>query len=228
MNTHIVVYNKAIKAGIADRRWYPFEDYKIKTEPKRKRALEWNYLQNILELELSDERSCFHTRNYFRISYMSYGMNFTDMAYLKKENIKAGRIKYQRRKTSKLYDIKLTDGLKELFDYYLKQPHDSEFIFPILKRKTAIQQFKDIKWARKRYNMRLKELAELCNIPEDLTSYVSRHSFATQAMLKKVPLEAISSMLGHSSLKTTQVYLKSLPSNVLDDYNELIVSKMLE
>jgi site-specific recombinase XerD len=49
---------------------------------------------------------------------------------------------------------------------------------------------------------------------------VSRHSFATHAMLKEVPLQAISAMLGHSKLSTTQVYLKSLPNNILDSYQE--------
>ncbi|WP_416445739.1 tyrosine-type recombinase/integrase [Leeuwenhoekiella sp. A16] len=52
---------------------------------------------------------------------------------------------------------------------------------------------------------------------------MARHSFATQAMLQNVPLQAISEMLGHTSLNTTQIYLKSLPSTVLDDYNERIV-----
>ncbi|WP_409557875.1 tyrosine-type recombinase/integrase [Allomuricauda sp. AC10] len=51
-----------------------------------------------------------------------------------------------------------------------------------------------------------------------MTSYVSRHSFATHAMFKKVPLEAISAMMGHNKLSTTQIYLKSLPSNILDSY----------
>jgi site-specific recombinase XerD len=82
---------------------------------------------------------------------------------------------------------------------------------------------KDIQWARKRYNQKLKEIAQLCGIESNLTSYVSRHSFATQAMLAEVPMNAISAMLGHSSLKTTEIYLKSLPSNVLDEYNSRIV-----
>lgn len=56
-----------------------------------------------------------------------------------------------------------------------------------------------------------------------MTSYVSRHSFATQAMLKDVPLLAIFAMLGHNRLATTQIYLKSLPSEVLDDYNKKLV-----
>ena len=84
-------------------------------------------------------------------------------------------------------------------------------------------QDRDIMWARKRYNKGLKDLAKLCGIEKNLTSYVSRHSFATKAMLQEVPLNAISTMLGHSSLKTTEVYLKSLPTNVLDAYNAKIM-----
>tara|TARA_R110002073_G_scaffold282753_1_gene447043 strand:+ start:167 stop:331 length:165 start_codon:yes stop_codon:yes gene_type:complete len=52
---------------------------------------------------------------------------------------------------------------------------------------------------------------------------VSRHSFATQVMLQDVPLLAISAMLGHNRLTTTQIYLKSLPSEVLDDYNKKLM-----
>ena len=82
----------------------------------------------------------------------------------------------------------------------------------------------DEQWALKRYNKGLKKIVELCNIEANLTSYVSRHSFATHAMLKNVPLQAISSMLGHSKLSTTQIYLKSLPSNILDDYQQQLNS----
>ena len=64
----------------------------------------------------------------------------------------------------------------------------------------------------------------MCNIDQRLTSYVSRHSFATQAMFQDVPLQAISAMLGHNRLTTTQIYLKSLPSTVLDSYNEKLIN----
>jgi len=52
-----------------------------------------------------------------------------------------------------------------------------------------------------------------------------RHSFAMQAMLQQVTINAISSMLVYSSLKTTETYLKGLPNNVLDDYNSKIFGK---
>lgn len=219
MRTIRAIYNKAVKEGIAEKDQYPFSNYKIKTVPTEKRALEWEFLKKILALHLKPEHPCFHARNYFLTSYMMYGINFTDMAYLRKTDITNGRILYRRKKTKKLYDIKITDNLQNIISYYINLSKDSEYIFPIIKRETLVQQDKDIQWARKRYNKKLKQLAELCGIETNLTSYVSRHSFATQAMLQQIPLNAISTMLGHSSLKTTEIYLKTLPSNILDDYN---------
>ena len=154
---------------------------------------------------------------------MMYGMNFSDMAYLEKSAVTGGRINYRRRKTGKLYDIKITPALEKILSYYAALSPNSPYVFPILKHDTPEQQDKEIQWARTRYNKKLKKLAELCGISQNLTTYVSRHSFATQAMLHEIPLNAISSMMGHSSLKTTEVYLKSLPSNILDDYNAKLV-----
>lgn len=218
------IYNKAIKSGVVDEKHYPFKKYTIKTQPTEKRALDWGPLKKIISLELKPENTLFHARNYFVASYMMYGMNFTDMAYLTKQNIVEGRIQYRRSKTSKLYDIKITPALQQILEYYIEHNTDEDFIFPIIKRQSAEDQNKDIMWARKRYNKKLKLLAAMCGIEKKLTSYVSRHSFATQAMMQEIPINAISAMLGHSSLKTTQIYLKSLPNNILDSYNERLLS----
>lgn len=217
------IYNKAIKAGIITKEQYPFDNYKIKTEPTEKRALEWNILEKIIAHKIGVGEPFFNERNFFVASYMMYGMNFLDMAFLKKSDRKEDRIKYRRSKTSKLYDIKISPALKEILDYY-EAKSASAYIFPIVKRTDPKLMENDVLWARNRYNKRLKALAKQLKIKENLTSYVSRHSFATQAMLKEVPLVAISTMLGHSSLKTTQVYLKSLPSNILDEYNSRILA----
>lgn len=223
MRTIRAIFNKAVKAGVVEKEFYPFADYKIKTVPTEKRALDIDLLKAIITKDLPQKHKCFNARNYFVASYMMYGMNFTDMAFLRKADIVDGRIQYRRRKTSKLYDIKITENLKTILDFYISKNPDSEFVFPILKREGLANQFRDIEWDRKRYNKKLRELAKLCDIEQNLTSYVSRHSFATQAMLQQVPLNAISSMLGHSSLKTTEIYLKSLPNNILDDYNDKIL-----
>jgi integrase/recombinase XerD len=161
-------------------------------------------------------------------SYMMWGMNYTDMAYLKKEHIVSGRVHYRRSKTSKLYDIKITPALNEILEYYIKSDPGSEYVFPILKRDAAEFQYRDIKWSRKRYNTNLKDLAVECKIeegiPVNMSSNVIRHTFATHAVLLDIPLLAISTMLGHSSVKTTQIYIKELPTNKLDDYNDRIMN----
>lgn len=218
------IYNKGMKAGLVDKTLYPFTDYKIKTTPTKKRALDSIYLKRILDLSLPNDHPSFDARNYFVASYMMYGMNFADMAYLKKTDIINGRISYRRKKTSKLYDIKLTDSLATILSFYTQENPSSDYVFPIIQRKGALFQNRDIQSARKIFNKNLKTIAEMCDINHNLTSYVSRHSFATQAMMLSVPVTVISAMLGHSSLKTTEVYLKSLPANILDEYNSKILA----
>ena len=222
MRTIRAIYNKAIKAGLVEREHYPFYQYKIKTEPTKKRAISLEDLQKVIQLELDPETKLFDYRNYFLASYMLWGISFMDLAFLRVENVVNGRVKYRRKKTSKLYDIPLSEQLENILNYYLEGKGPSDFIFPIIKREDLEDQYKDIKWARKRYNKGLKGIQELCGIQETLTSYVIRHSFATQALLKDVPIKAISEMLGHSKLSTTGVYLKSLPSKLLDEYSEYL------
>lgn len=220
MRTVKAIYNKGIKDGVIDREAYPFHNYQIKTTPTEKRAIKVEYIRQILELNLKQKHGLFHYRNYFLLSYMTLGMSFIDMAFLRNGNIIDGRIKFQRKKTSKIYDIKITEQMQKILKYYLRGKTKKEFILPVLKRDILELQYKDAQWALKKYNKGLKEIASLCGIEERLTSYVSRHSFATHAMLKNVPLPAISAMLGHSKLSTTQIYLKSLPSTILDAYQE--------
>lgn len=224
MRTIRSIYNQAIKENLIDRALYPFDEYKIKTAPTKKRALDQEHIKKIISLKLEAGDAYFDARNYFVASYLMYGMNFADMAHLRKTDCINGRIQYRRRKTSKLYDIKITENLREILGHYQKTNADSAYIFPIIKRESAEHQEKDIQSARKLFNKNLKSIAAICGIEQKLTSYVSRHSFATNALMNNIPVNAISAMLGHSSIKTTEIYLKGLPSSVLDNYNKLIIS----
>lgn len=220
MRTIKAIYNRGIKDDIIERENYPFFKYQIKTNPTEKRAIKVEYIRKILELNLEKEHPLFHFRNYFLLSYLTMGMSYIDMVFLRKKDIVDDRIKFQRRKTSKLYDIKITEQVKVILKFYITKKKQNEFILPVLKRDTLELHYKDAQWGLKKYNKGLKEIAKLCAIEERLTSYVSRHSFATHALFKNIPLVAISTMLGHSKLSTTQIYLKSLPSNILDEYQE--------
>jgi integrase/recombinase XerD len=223
MRTIRAIYNKGIKDGCIDKEAYPFSEYKIRVAPTKKRAIDISHIKKILDLQLPVEHELFHTRNYFLISYMLYGMPFMDMAFLKVGDIKNGRVVYQRKKTLKNYDIKISEMLNEILKFYKVGKSKKDFLFPIIMREDPKQQYDDVGRLRAMYNDKLKKIAVLCKIDQTLSSYVSRHSFATNAMLQDIPLQAISSMLGHSKLNTTQIYLKSLPNEILDRYNERLI-----
>lgn len=218
MRTIRAIINKAIKSELIDKKYYPFDKYKIKTTPTEKRALEGKDVKKILKLSLKNDDNLFHTRNYFLASYLMCGMSFIDMAFLTINKMENGRVHYRRLKTSKIYDVAISNQLAQILEHYTKNKDSNDFVFPIIKRETLQDQYKDVEWARKAYNKNLLKIAQKCKINSKLTSYVSRHSFATEALLNDIPLSAISQMLGHSSLSTTQIYLKSLPNNIMDEY----------
>ncbi len=220
MRTFRAIYNKAIHQELVSADSYPFRKYKIKTQPTAKRAISKDKIKRILDLKLEPDSPLFHSRNYFLCSYLMNGISFIDMAFLKIDNIVDGRIQYRRQKTARPYDIKITEQLSSIMNHYLKDKIKTAYIFPIIKRDEIQDQYKDIRWARKRYNKRLKEIAQLCEIEENLTSYVSRHSMATNLILNNVPINALSKMLGHRDISTTEIYIKNLPTHIMDEYQE--------
>ena len=143
MRTIRAIYNRGIKAGIIEQDAYPFIHYQIKMTPTSKRALDISSIRKILNLKLKRCDPLFNYRNYFLISYMLYGMPFIDMAFLKIKDIADGRIKYQRKKTAKQYNIKLTEQVIELLSYYTldKKPNDLKKIF---KNKSLDNIFREI------------------------------------------------------------------------------------
>ena len=97
-----------------------------------------------------------------------------------------------------------------------------DFIFPMGFEETEVGRNR-YNQHRKRLNIKLKELATLAGISQDVTTYYARHSWATIAKRKLVPVSVISEGLGHADLKTTQIYLDSFDDDVLDQANEDIV-----
>jgi integrase len=73
-----------------------------------------------------------------------------------------------------------------------------------------------------RYNAYLKELADICGITKTLTTHIARHTFATTVTLENgVPIETVSKMLGHKSIRTTQIYAKITKKKISNDMNAL-------
>ena len=76
--------------------------------------------------------------------------------------------------------------------------------------------------SNQKMNAYLKEIATLCGISKTLTFHIARHTFATTVTLSnKVPIETVSKMLGHRSLKQTMIYAKILDVKVSEDMKAL-------
>ncbi len=223
MRTIKAIYNKAIKYQLVERELYPFSDYKIKTTPTRKRAISIEDIGKLEALELEPDSLLQFSKDLFFASFYMMGMNFKDIALLRVGNIIGGRLNYQRAKTAEQFNFEILPQAQVILDKYItSEKAKTDYIFSIIKRTAPLDIEKDVQEARKRHNKRLKSLAAMSGIEETLTTYVGRHSFATIARNKKIPVEAIKEMLGHSSIKTTQTYLASLPSKTLDDYNKSV------
>lgn len=223
LRTIRAIYNKAIKENIVKQDYYPFRNYSIKNVKTQKRAVKKEVIETIENLQFEPYSTIWHYKNYFLFSFYGMGLNFADMAHLKMNSISNDRIIYSRQKTGKEYNIKITTKIQDILRHYIKGKKSDSYIFPIIKRSENPQMaYQDILSSRRNYNKGLKEIAELCGLENNLTSYVSRHSWATIAKRKGVPIAVISEGLGHESESTTQIYLDSFDTEVLDDYNEMI------
>lgn len=216
------LYNKAITVKYAKRASYPFEEFKVskfntKTE---KRAISRGIIKEIMELDLTDKRAYLNfSRDIFIFSYLCGGINFTDIANLKRSNVVNDRLIYMRQKTGKRINIPLRDEAKIIIDRHRKQSVQ-EYIFPVLSddiHKTEAQKYMRRKKVLRNINKYLKEISKIIGEDVNLTSYVARHSYATVLKNSGVNIALISETLGHSDLKTTQIYLDSFENSQIDE-----------
>lgn len=211
------VYNVAIEEKCVKADYYPFKSYKVSKlhQATAKRAISKADIMRIIEYRSNDFYKQFAV-DLFAFGYFMGGINFVDIAYLKTDNIVDGRLIYTRRKTHKLIRLPLQPTAREIIDRY--QQDGALFLFPILSafHKTEQQQRNRVHKVISKVNERLKEVGKELEIPIDLTTYVSRHSFATVLKREGVSTSIICESLGHSSEKVTQIYLDSFENSQID------------
>jgi integrase len=213
------LYNDAIKKGIAKQENYPFRDYKIGQFKSKgaKQALLIKEMKQFLDFDFQKYPHLINAYHYFIFSYYAGGMNFQDLMLLKWKNIIGDRIQYTRSKTKKTFNISITEPMREIINYYKNL--NSSYIFPIiLQDNLSPQQIANRKHkVLSRYNIQLKEIAKIQKIEKNITSYVARHSFATNLKFMDVSTDKISQLMGHSDMKVTQHYLNEFGDDVLDE-----------
>ena len=107
--------------------------------------------------------------------------------------------------------------MQEIILRYESQTID-DYLLPVY---TA--QYRDNASQLRNHNKRLKRISDLLGLEKPLSSYVTRHTWATMALRKGVPIEVISESMGHENETTTRIYLASLEQSVVDKANAEII-----
>ncbi len=215
------VYNRAVEKGLTEQR-NPFRHVYTGIDKTVKRAIPLNAVRRIKELDLSLKPSLDFARDMFLFSFYTRGMSFIDMAYLRKKDLQNGILSYRRRKTGQQLFIRWEKCMQEIIDKYPKTGTD--YILPIIK--TSGNERQQYRNALRIVNNKLKDISVMVGLQTNLTMYVSRHSWASIAKSKNVPISVISEGMGHDSEATTQIYLASLDSSLIDKANGMILKNL--
>ena len=191
----------------------PFINYKSKLTTVVPNFLSQSHIEQILNKEFKSERLA-SVRDIFIFSCYT-GLAYVDIKNLTYENIfidlKGEKwIKTKRTKTKVAFSIPVLPIAEMIMNKYKDHPKclNQNLVLPIL--------------SNQKMNEYLKEISTLCDIEFDLTFHTARHTFATTVTLNNgVPIETVSKMLGHKSIKMTQHYAKILDSKVSNDMNIL-------
>ena len=139
------------------------------------------------------------------------GLAYVDVAKLSSDNISTGIDGEQwlfidRQKTGSSSNVPLLPPALAIIEKYRDHPEavNKGLLLPVI--------------SNQKLNAYLKEIADICGIDKHLTFHVARHTFATTVTLTNgIPIESVSSMLGHKSIKTTQIYAKVVQKKVSED-----------
>ena len=214
------VYNKAVRQKLVEQS-HPFTEVYTGIDRTRKRAVSESIIAQLHRLMLESGSPLALCRDMFIFSYCTRGMAFVDIAYLKKANLQNGMICYARRKTGQLLSVRIEPSIQRIIDRYIDS--DSPYVFPILCSLDANEAYEQYQVALNTHNRLLGRLSEILGCGCKLTSYTSRHSWATAARNHNVPISVISQGMGHTSEQTTQIYLTMLENSVIDDANKGII-----
>ena len=213
------VYNRALEKELMEQR-NPFRHVYTGVDKTIKRAVPLSAIKRMKNLDLSLQPNLEFARDMFLFSFYTRGMSFIDMAHLKKKDLQNGFLSYRRRKTGQQLVIKWEKCMQEIVNK--RHTWDrNPYLLPILNFPNESR--KQYKYAQSRINVHLKEIANMIGVSIPLSMYVARHSWASIAKSKNIPISVISEGMGHDSELTTQIYLASLDNTIVDNANAQIL-----
>ena len=223
-----LLYNRAIKQKIENKELYPFglDKIRIKFPETTKVGLSILEIQKIESLENLTYGEI-HARNVWLYSFNFAGMRVSDVLKTRWSDIYDNRFHYRMSKNSKLLSLKIPNKVLSILEYYKNDKGNyNDFIFPELK-KANLNDAKDVynklKTANKKFNDRLKSIAEKAEINKKLTMHIARHSFGNIAGDTIHPL-MLQKLYRHSDLKTTLNYQANFIHKEADEALDSVVN----
>lgn len=216
------VYNRAVDGELVAQT-YPFRSVYTGIDKTVKRALPLAVIRKIRELDLTPYPALDYARDMFLLSFYMRGMSFVDMAFLRKSDLKSGCVAYRRRKTGQLLSVRWTREMRLIVGKY--PSNRTAYLLPIITNPDISERsaYRNRAYA---INYGLKKVAAMVGVDIPLTLYCARHSWASVARNKGIPVSVISEGMGHDSESTTRIYLASLDSSVVDRANALILRSL--
>lgn len=221
------VYNRAVDNNEAKYIPRLFRYVYTGTRAEHQRALETGDVEKIfagLILLSGVNPAIQRARHFFIFMFLMRGMPFVDLAYLRKSDLHGNVITYRRRKTGRPLSVTLTNEAMRIVRMYMNQDVHSPYLFSFLRSpEGTMEAYREYQLALRSFNRQLLILGEFLGIPNRLSSYTARHTWATTAYYCEVHPGIISQSMGHSSITVTETYLKPFQNKKIDEANKLII-----
>lgn len=211
------LYNRAVNKDMTIDR-HPFRNAYTGNASTQKRALNADTLRLIKDWRPTSDSAAM-ARDMFLFSFYAQGMPLIDMAYLKKDNIANGRLTYQRHKTGQTISMPWNDTLRGIAERY--PGATNLYLLPIITKLNGKER-NQLRWAQAKINNELHGIGRTLNLPQPLTFYAARHSWASIATQLHVPINVVSQCMGHASESTTRIYIKAMDTEEADKANVLV------
>ena len=224
LRTLKTLYLKAVDMGLTENKGI-FSRVFTGFATTAKRAITIDGIKKILKLRLKDGSALAFARDMFMLSFYLQGISFVDMAYLKKTDIRNGVLQYSRKKTGQTITISWEREMQEIVDAYSHLTKNTPYLLPIIRKQDGTER-EQYEKAEHNVNRNLKKIGVMAGLHIPLTTYVSRHSWASIMRDMGNDISVISRGLGHEDIKTTQIYLSAIDNSTVMKANKRLIGRI--
>ncbi|MDX2190791.1 MAG: site-specific integrase [Bacteroidota bacterium] len=204
------MFYEAVREDIIPIEKNPFLKYKLKWENVKKEYLTEDEINAIENQKVFPNLQ--RVRDLYVFAVYAGGIRISDLLLLKVKNFDKEKVIIKQKKTREEVSIKLTTKALSIVTPYLENKEAEDFVFPFLSKKDEMLDEKGLHDKISSFNAyinrMLKQIADYAGIKKSIHFHTSRHTFATLALKKGIRLEYVSKLMGHNSIRTTQIYAK--------------------